>query len=60
MSVKSEYKLQEILSRLIDMGISVSYFTEPDIGDELTSIAFIESDKTKNITNKLRVALESN
>ena len=58
LSVNSEHKLQKILSQLFDMGISVSYFTEPDINDELTSVCFLESDKTKRITSKLRVSLE--
>lgn len=41
------------------MGIPMSYFTEPDIGDELTSICFIETDKTKKLTSHLPLSLRN-
>ena len=35
----------------------MSYFTEPDIQDQLTAISFIETDKTKKLTSHLPLAL---
>lgn len=42
------------------MGIPISYFTEPDINDELTSICFIETDETKRLTSSLPLSLKNN
>lgn len=57
LSIKNEYELQKLLRKLQDMHISVSYFTEPDIGDELTSISFLETEDTKKLTKGLKLAL---
>lgn len=59
LSVNSEKKLESVLNKLLGMGIPISYFCEPDINDELTSICFLESDKTNKVTNKLRLSLET-
>jgi len=50
-------KLEKILNKLIENEIPVSYFTEPDIGDELTSISFLETEKTKKYTSSLPLSL---
>ena len=59
LSVDSERRLKILLNRLLDMGIPVSYFCEPDINDELTSICFLESDKTNKLTSSLRLSLQT-
>ena len=59
LAVSSEQKLENLLRKLMDIGHRVSYFTEPDINNELTSICFIESDKTKSLTSHLPLSLSS-
>lgn len=58
LSVASEEKLQILLNKLFDMDIPVSYFTEPDRDDELTSIVFIETEATVRLTSHLPLALK--
>lgn len=55
-------KLHKILSLLNEIDVKVSYFTEPDLNDELTSICFLETLETKKITKNLKLSLsdESN
>ena len=60
LSVETEQKLQILLTKLIDIGIPVSYFTEPDIGDELTSICFLETDRTFRLTSHIPLSLNNN
>jgi hypothetical protein len=57
LAVKTEDKLKILLSKLYDMDIPVSYFCEPDLNGVLTSISFLETDKTKDLTNKLPLSL---
>jgi hypothetical protein len=57
LSIDTEKKLQTLLTKLNDVGVSVSYFTEPDIGDELTSICFIETPETIRLTSHLPLFL---
>lgn len=57
LSVNSESKLESLLTKLCNMGVPVSYFTEPDINDELTSICFLETEHTKRITHQLKLSL---
>jgi len=38
--------------------IPVSYFTEPDMNDELTSISFLETSETKGIVSSLPLSLK--
>lgn len=57
LSIDSEDKLQKLLTKLIHKDIPVSYFTEPDLGDELTSICFIETPETGNLTSSLPTSL---
>lgn len=60
LSIKSEEKLSNLLEKIRSMGIPISYFTEPDINDELTSICFIETDETKRLTSSLPLSLKNN
>lgn len=57
LSIPSEEKLSILADKLTRMGIPMSYFTEPDIQDQLTAISFIETDKTKKLTSHLPLAL---
>lgn len=59
LSVKTKYNLENLLTKLNDIGIPLSYFTEPDLNDELTSICFIETDETKKFTNNLQLTLKN-
>lgn len=47
-------KLESLLSKLIEKEICVSYFIEPDLNNELTSICFIETNETKRLTLSLK------
>ena len=49
--------LETILNKLCENEIPVSYFTEPDIGDELTSICFLGTKETNKITSSLPLSL---
>lgn len=57
LSVSSELKLINLLNTLKDKGVPVSYFTEPDIDDQLTSICFLETEETKKLTRSLSLSL---
>ena len=57
LSISSEQKLENLLRKLINSGQSVSYFMEPDINNELTSICFIETEETKKLTSHLPLSL---
>lgn len=60
LAINSEEKLIKILQKLQEKKVEVSYFTEPDLNDELTSICFIETDKTKSLTSSLQLSLNNN
>lgn len=59
LSINSKEKLQHLLFKLEECSIPVSYFIEPDIGDELTSICFLETEETKKITSSLPLSLKN-
>lgn len=59
LSVKTKDKLEFLLSKLNDIGVPLSFFTEPDLNDELTSICFLETDDTKKFTNNLQLTLKN-
>ena len=58
LSIKSEEKLYNLLEKIKHLDIPMSYFTEPDINDELTSICFIETDETKRLTSSLPLSFK--
>ena len=58
LSVPSEQKLIHLLDKLQKQNVPVSYFTEPDIGNELTSICFLETEETKKYTTHLPLSLK--
>lgn len=53
----SMQKLETILTKLHENEIPVSYFTEPDIDDELTSICFLGTKETNKLTSSLSLSL---
>ena len=59
LGVENEFFLNKILQSLILKKINVSEFYEPDINNELTSIAFIETEYTKIFTKKLKLLLKN-
>ena len=59
LAISSEKKLEDLLTKLIHNGHRVSYFMEPDINNELTSICFIETERTKKFTSHLPLSLSS-
>lgn len=59
LSIDSKEKLQHLLFNLKKLGIPFSYFIEPDIGNEITSICFLEMEETKKITSTLPLSLKN-
>jgi len=60
LSIGSEEKLFYLSEKLKELEVPFSIFTEPDLGDELTSLCFIETEETKNLTRRLQVSLSNN
>lgn len=58
LSIDSKEKLQKLLYRIEELGIPVSYFIEPDIGNQLTSICFLETEETRKLTSSLPLSLK--
>lgn len=57
LSIDNEKKLKRLYQKLQDNGADVVAFTEPDIGDQLTSICYYGTPEMRKITNKLNLAL---
>ena len=53
LSCSNEEQLMILAYRARDMGLNVSMFYEPDIGDQLTAIAIEPSEHTYKLTKKL-------
>lgn len=58
LSIENEYNLKILLKKLKHLNVMVSSFHEPDINDELTSIAFIGTDETQKLTSSLPLSLK--
>jgi hypothetical protein len=59
LSVENENQLKTLLEKIGMNDIPVSYFLEPDIGFELTAIAFEGTEKAKKLTSSLPLALKT-
>lgn len=59
LSAENENSLQKLLDKLIDAGISVSYFVEPDIGNQLTSIAFEGTEISSKMVSSFPLSLKN-
>jgi peptidyl-tRNA hydrolase len=57
LSVKNEQELKALGDEADKQGLPVTWFTEPDIEDELTAIAIAPSPQTVELTCKLPLAL---
>ena len=58
LSIENEEKLEKLSSIFEENNILFSKFYEPDIGNELTSICFIETEFTRKYTKCLKLALK--
>jgi len=58
LSIPNEQKLSSLLTKLLDNNISVSYFQEPDIENQLTSIAFQADDVSSKMVSSLPLSLK--
>jgi hypothetical protein len=59
LSTDSEQSIKIILSKILETDTSVSWFIEPDLGNQITSLCFIENDKTRKITKYLPLSLKN-
>jgi len=57
LSVDNEQKLKEIHNKLEWFGANVVAFREPDMKNQLTSIAYYGTPELMKITNNLKLAL---
>jgi hypothetical protein len=57
LSVDNETKLKEIYTKLEWFGANVVTFREPDMDNQLTSIAYYGTPELMKITDKLKLAL---
>ena len=54
-----ENQLKTLLEKICMHDIPVSYFLEPDLGNEMTAIAFQGSEKASKLTSSIPLALKS-
>lgn len=59
LAAENEEHLKKIMTKLYANGIVTSHFLEPDIGFELTAIAFEGTEKAGKITSSLPLALKN-
>ena len=59
LSVENENQLNNLSVKIQAEGIPMSYFLEPDIGNQLTAISFIGTEKAGKLTSSLPLALKS-
>ena len=59
LSVEDENQLNNLSEKVQAHGIPMSYFLEPDIGNELTAIAFEGTEKASKLTSSIPLALKS-
>jgi hypothetical protein len=51
LSVADEYELIKLISKAILTGIKHTVFREPDMGNEITAVAFEPTDQAKKLTS---------
>jgi len=59
LSIDNEDKLEYLYNKLYNYGAHVARFTEPDIGDQLTSICYYGTPVLQRLTNKLDLAFKN-
>jgi pentose-5-phosphate-3-epimerase len=58
LSIENENKLKQLIQKLHDNHIKFSVFTEPDIDNQITSIAIEGTDKASRLTSSLPLSLK--
>lgn len=58
LSVADEQELHRLIIQAQERGIKFSVFREPDVGDQITAVAFEPGRKTKKLCSHLPLALE--
>jgi hypothetical protein len=58
LSTENEQSLKKLLDKLTSFGIPISTFYEPDLNNQLTSIAFQHNEKSHGHTKSLPLALK--
>jgi hypothetical protein len=58
LSVDDEEQLKNLFNKLKSNNAIVVAFTEPDIGDQLTSICYYGTPEMRKLTQKLNLALK--
>ena len=58
LSVDNEEHLKKLMIKLNAHGVRTSHFLEPDVGFELTAIAFEGTEKASKLTSSLPLALK--
>jgi hypothetical protein len=58
LSTENEQSLNNVLEKLESFGIPISTFYEPDLNNQLTSIAFQHNEKSYGHTKSLPLALK--
>jgi peptidyl-tRNA hydrolase len=58
LSVNNEQELSVLSEKLKLSGVKVTEFREPDLGNQLTAIAFLSDDVTKKFTSGLPLAFK--
>jgi len=59
LEISNEEKLKDLLSKLQYYDAHVVAFTEPDFGDQLTSICYYGTPEMRKFTNKLELSLKN-
>lgn len=59
LSAENQNQLKNLLTKIRDNNIPVSYFLEPDLDFELTAICFVGTEKATKLTSSLPLALKS-
>lgn len=60
LSVKNQKELLDLVDIFNQRGIHISKFYEPDLGDELTSIAIEPTSRARRLVNSLPLLLKTN
>ena len=58
LSVDNEESLKNLINKAHDRGLKYSVFTEPDIDNQITSIAIEPCDETERLVSNLPLALK--
>jgi hypothetical protein len=51
LTVADEYELDKLIYKAEMLGIKYTVFREPDLGNEMTAVAFEPSDKSRKLTS---------